>query len=178
MDVQNIIVKLSPVFEKHNVVFAYLFGSMAKNETSATSDIDIAIYLKNVTNEKFFDTLLSIHYDTCKALVTDKADIIILHYLYLLSDSCITLAELVIKYKKLRIPQAYHEAIDILGENNILDADFAYSFAKIDSFRNYLAHDFEHISPIIISNEILNKLNDVEKYLPRIEKSLGINFYK
>jgi len=100
-----------------------------------------------------------------------------LHYLYLLSDSCITLAELVIKYKKLRIPQTYYEAIDILGENNIINPVFAYSFAKIAGFRNYLAHDYEQISPIIICNEILNKLQDIENYLLQIEKSLGIDFY-
>ncbi|MCX8123855.1 MAG: DUF86 domain-containing protein [Spirochaetes bacterium] len=102
----------------------------------------------------------------------------LLHYLYLLSDSCITLAELVIKYKKLRIPQTYYEAIDILGENNIIDPVFAHSFAKIAGFRNYLAHDYEQINPFIICNEILNKLQDIESYLSQIENSLGISFYK
>lgn len=41
--------------------------------------------------------------------------------LYLLADSCIVLAELVIEYKNLRIPQSYSEAFDILGENKILE---------------------------------------------------------
>ncbi len=36
----------------------------------------------------------------------------LLHYLYLLSDSCIVLAELVIKYKNLRTPQSYSDAIE------------------------------------------------------------------
>lgn len=55
-----------------------------------------------------------------------------------------TLAELVIKHKKLRIPQLYHEAIDILGENRILEPAFAYKFARIAGFRNFLAHDYEN----------------------------------
>lgn len=41
----------------------------------------------------------------------------LLHYLYLLSDSCIVLAELVIKRKGLRIPQSYAESFDILGDS-------------------------------------------------------------
>ncbi|MEW6104436.1 MAG: HepT-like ribonuclease domain-containing protein [bacterium] len=51
--------------------------------------------------------------------------------LHLLADSCISLAELVIKYKKLKISQSYHETIDILGENGILKPTFAYKFARI-----------------------------------------------
>jgi len=102
----------------------------------------------------------------------------ILHYLYLVADSCISLAELIIKYKKLRIPQTYHEAIDILGEHNILKPDFAYSFAKIAGFRNYLAHDYEQIDVNIICNEILSKIQDIEEYLNQIENSLGIDYYK
>ena len=61
----------------------------------------------------------------------------LLHYLYLLSDSCIVLAELVIKHKGLRIPQSYAESFDILGESHILDAEFAYRFAQIAGFRNF-----------------------------------------
>ena len=40
----------------------------------------------------------------------------VLYYLYLIADSCISLAELVIRDKGLRTPQSYHEAIDILGK--------------------------------------------------------------
>ncbi|HOJ29052.1 MAG TPA: DUF86 domain-containing protein, partial [Spirochaetota bacterium] len=92
--------------------------------------------------------------------------------------SCISLAELVIKYKKLRVPQTYHEAIDILGENNILNPDFAYSFAKIAGFRNYLAHDYDQLDTAIICNEILKRTKDIEEYLVQIKNSLGIKYYK
>lgn len=68
----------------------------------------------------------------------------VLHYLYLMADSCISLAEMQIKEKELRPPpQFYHEAFDILGEAGVLDAAFAYSFANIAGFRNFFAHDYE-----------------------------------
>lgn len=93
----------------------------------------------------------------------------LLHYLYLLSDGCISLAEMVIKQKSLQNPQSYYEAIDILGENDILPREFAYDFAKIASFRNFLAHDYEKIDYLQICDSILNRLDDVECYLYYIE---------
>lgn len=96
----------------------------------------------------------------------------LLHYLYLLADSCISLAELIIKHKNLRIPQSYYEAIDILGENSILEPSFAYKFAKIAGFRNFLAHDYEKVDAEIICNEIMSMLDDVRLFTKQIEKSL------
>jgi uncharacterized protein YutE (UPF0331/DUF86 family) len=44
----------------------------------------------------------------------------LLHFLYLMADSCIALAEMMVKYKSLRPPQTYSETFDILGDNRIL----------------------------------------------------------
>ena len=94
----------------------------------------------------------------------------LLHYLYLLADSCVALAEMAIRFKGLRPPQSYHEAFDILGEANILDKDFACSFAQIAGFRNFLAHDYEIIDAKIICTEILNQLDDVDHFLCQINE--------
>ena len=99
----------------------------------------------------------------------------LLHYLYLLSDSCIVLAELVIKHKGLRIPQSYAESFDILGDNRVLDAEFAYRFARIASFRNFLAHDYEKIDAEVICGQILNSLDDVDHYLMQISVAMGFH---
>jgi len=99
----------------------------------------------------------------------------LLHYLYMLSDSCIVLAELVIKQRKLRVPQSYAEAIDILGENHILTADFAYSFAAIAGFRNFLAHDYEKIDKQVICDQVVNSLDDVDIFIQQICGALGLD---
>jgi uncharacterized protein YutE (UPF0331/DUF86 family) len=96
----------------------------------------------------------------------------LLHYLYLVSDGSISLAEMVIKYKSLSSPQSYYDAIDILGEKGILPREFAYKFAKIASFRNFLAHDYEKIDYLVICEEALLKLDEVREFLVHIEKSL------
>lgn len=96
----------------------------------------------------------------------------LLHYLYLLADSCIVLAELIIKHRKLRPPQSYAEAFDILGENEILEAGFAYRFAAIAGFRNFLAHDYEKISGDFVCGNILASLDDVDEFLQQVERHL------
>lgn len=96
----------------------------------------------------------------------------LLHYLYLVSDGSISLAEMVIKYKGFSNPQSYYEAIDILGENKILPREFAYNFAKIASFRNFLAHDYEKIDYLVICEDILAKLSEIKEYLLYVKRAI------
>jgi uncharacterized protein YutE (UPF0331/DUF86 family) len=98
----------------------------------------------------------------------------LLHYLYLLYDSCIVLAELVIKHRGLRVSQSYAEAFDILGESNILDKQFSYSFARIAGFRNFLAHDYEKVDGSFVCRQILAKLNDVDSFVDQIRNALNL----
>ena len=88
-----------------------------------------------------------------------------------MADTCITLAEQAIRLKKLRPAQSYHEAFDILGEAGVLDSEFAYTFAAIAGFRNFLAHDYQKIEAQVICDEVLAKLDDVEEYLRQIEQT-------
>jgi len=98
----------------------------------------------------------------------------LLHHLYLVSDGCIVLAESVIKARGLRAAQSYAEAFDILGENNVLERAFAYDFARIASFRNFLAHDYEKIDPLFICRQILAKLDDIDSFIQQVNAALGL----
>ena len=98
----------------------------------------------------------------------------LLHYLYLSADSSIALAEMVIKFKELQKSNSYYESIDLLGEHGIIPANFAYEFAKIASFRNFLAHHYERIDYLEICENTLNKLEDIRLYISYIKKSLDI----
>lgn len=92
----------------------------------------------------------------------------LLHYLYLMADSCISLGEMVVKAQDLRKPQSYHDTIDILGESGILEPEFAYEFAGIAGFRNFLAHDYDKIDKEIICNSLKKYLRDVDRFLEQI----------
>ena len=123
--------------------------------------------------ERYLEILEDFKVDCKKRYEEDvKFEGALLHYLYLLSDSCISLAEMFIKYKSFRTTQSYFDSIIILGEKKILPRKFAYEFANIASFRNFLAHDYEDIDYIYICEEILNKLEDIEKYLTFIKKAI------
>jgi uncharacterized protein YutE (UPF0331/DUF86 family) len=93
-----------------------------------------------------------------------------------MSDSCIVVAQKVLKYKNIDMAQSYYEAIDLLGEKDILPKEFAYEFAyefaKIAGLRNFLAHDYEEVDYLIICDEVLKKLEDVKKFLEYIKKAL------
>jgi uncharacterized protein YutE (UPF0331/DUF86 family) len=98
----------------------------------------------------------------------------LLHYLYLLSDSCIVLAEMVIKNRGLRVSQSYAENFDILGESDVLDKKFAYEFARIAGFRNFLSHDYENVDGAFVCGQILARLDDVDSFIDQVKKSLEI----
>lgn len=96
----------------------------------------------------------------------------VLYYLYTMADSCVALAEMIIKLKDLPKPQSYSEAIDILGEHQILPPEFAYEFARIAGLRNLLAHDYEKVSYEDICQLLMKKLDEVKQYLAFIAKKL------
>ena len=123
--------------------------------------------------EKYLDILEEFKVDCKKRFSEDvKFEGALLHYLYIVSDSCISLAEMVIKYKSFRTTQNYFDSISILGEKKILPREFAYDFAQIASFRNFLAHDYEDVDYIYICEQVLDKLEDIKQYLDYIKKAI------
>jgi len=96
----------------------------------------------------------------------------VLYYLYMMADSCVALAEMMIKIKNLPSPQSYSEAIDRLGEHQILPGEFAYDFAEIAGFRNFLAHDYEKIDYDQICELMMKKLPDVRQYVGYVRSAV------
>lgn len=131
------------------------------------------IEAKIVTIEEILEILYELKQDCDEKFLTDKIyQGALLHYLYLVSDSSIALAEMVIKYKGLKRSNSYYESIDLLGEYNVIPAEFAYEFAKIASFRNFLAHHYERIDYKEICHKALKKLSDITKYIAYVKASL------
>jgi uncharacterized protein YutE (UPF0331/DUF86 family) len=125
--------------------------------------------------EEILEILETLKSDCQKKFLTDKIyQGALLHYLYLAADSSIALAEMVIKHKNLKRSNSYYESIDLLGESGIIPADFAYDFAKIASFRNFLAHHYERIDYKEICENTLAKLDDIRKYLAFIKENLEL----
>lgn len=125
--------------------------------------------------EEYVAFLKEIIPDCHKKIKTDKLyQGAVLHYLYLVADCSVTLAEMVIKYKQFQTPESYVDAIDILGEKKIIPSEFAYNFAKIASFRNFLAHDYDKINFESICEFAQNNLDEVLEYTQYIRAALKI----
>ena len=58
-----------------NVIFAYLFGGLLKDRQSPLSDVDIAVYIKNIKNLDYLDLFDK----TTNVLSTDEVDIVVLN---------------------------------------------------------------------------------------------------
>lgn len=68
------------LFKAYPIKFAYLFGSYARNDVGPMSDIDIALYLDDETDEhKRFDIRLELIGEVGRLLKTEKLDLIILN---------------------------------------------------------------------------------------------------
>jgi uncharacterized protein YutE (UPF0331/DUF86 family) len=98
----------------------------------------------------------------------------LLYHLYLAADTCVTLAEMVIKERNLRPPQSYTEAIDILGEQGIIEQAFAHQFARIAGLRNILAHDYEKLDHHLVCQHVLKFNPEIKTFIAQIEHSLNL----
>ena len=72
---------LSGVFDRYRgrVLFAYVFGSAAVEETTPMSDLDIAVFLSEGTREFYSDTRLSLYADLCRVLKRNDVDLLVLN---------------------------------------------------------------------------------------------------
>ena len=104
-----------------NVLFAYLFGSYANGSQNDKSDVDIALFLDNVS----LDEQLQINYELSKLLKKD-VDLVILNSvknIYLLED--ILLHSKVIKDDQNRFDfelKKQHEILDFKAFRKVMDA--------------------------------------------------------
>ncbi len=72
---------LKNILEKHSetVLFAYLFGSCARNDETERSDIDIAVFLKDRNAENAFDIKMALYLDFSRTLKKNDIDILVMN---------------------------------------------------------------------------------------------------
>jgi len=61
--------------KESNIVFAYLFGSLAKGKKNPLSDVDLGIYVKNIKRLDY----LSLFNKISQMLNTDEIDLVVLN---------------------------------------------------------------------------------------------------
>ncbi len=77
MNNQDLAEKLKPIFERHGVVLAYLFGSQARGTVGPLSDVDIAVVFdQSLSRDEYFDRELKLSGDISRALDTAHVDVV------------------------------------------------------------------------------------------------------
>ena len=129
---------------------------------------------KKIQKIRYYVSLLEEYKSDCKErfLQDPMYEGALLHYLYLVTDGCVALSQMLLKYKGKDLSQSYYGSIDNLGEYGLIPKEFSYKFATIASFRNFLAHDYEKIDYLVICEDVLKRLDEVKTYLKYIEKQL------
>ena len=93
-DIYKRIDLLSDLFLKDsNIIFAYLFGGLARDKRKPLSDVDLGIYVKNSKRLNF----LSLFRKISQILGTDEIDLVVLN------SAPISLAGRILKNKKILI---------------------------------------------------------------------------
>ena len=80
MDPEQLKNELTHIFANYQgeIVAAYLFGSMAKGESSPSSDIDIAILMSNAEKSNGAALKFRLYPDLCRKLKRNDIDLVLL----------------------------------------------------------------------------------------------------
>jgi len=88
-------------------------------------------------------------------------------------EAVVDLAFLVIKEKKLRIPEDDSETFDILAEERIINEALAKKLKEAKGMRNIIAHEYGKIDNEVVFHAITEEVeNDLTEFLEKIKKFL------
>ena len=125
--------------------------------------------------KEYVNSLKKLKGVTAKDLVEDedkrlKAE----RLLQLAIEACVDIAELIIVDQRLRAPIDAAQAIEILGDEMIIDSYFAKGFAKAVGFRNILVHDYIDINYEEVADKINKRLGDFDRFAQEVAKFLTL----
>ena len=87
-------------------------------------------------------------------------------------EAVIDIANLLNSEYRFRPAQDAKESILILGEEGVLNSEFAEEFSGIAGFRNILVHDYLDIDYKKVADDLNNHLEDFEKFAKAVAKYL------
>lgn len=93
-------------------------------------------------------------------------------YLQLAAQVCIDIADLIISDQRLPTPTTLKETIQILGDQNIINSQFAKEFSAVAGFRNILVHDYVKIDYEQVADKINNRLGDFDRFAKEVAQFL------
>lgn len=86
-------------------------------------------------------------------------------------EACVDLASLIIRYKKIQIPEDDEKAFYVLSHNNVITANLANKLKEAKGMRNIIAHEYGKVDDELVFNAVKEELiPDVQEFIKIIEK--------
>ena len=92
-------------------------------------------------------------------------------YVEKIIEAVTDLAFLIIKQKKLAIPEDEFDAFGILSDKGVIDSNLANKLKDAKGMRNIIAHQYNKVNDEIVFNSITAELEkDVKSFINKIKK--------
>jgi len=101
----------------------------------------------------------------------DKRNMV-LHALFISTQSAIDIATYIIAEKGLRKPSTYRETFEILEEQRIIPEDLANDLSDLAGFRNVLVHIYWELDMDVIHGILLNDLRVLMEFKKIVKELL------
>ncbi len=97
------------------------------------------------------------------------------HYLEKIAEACIDLTFLVIKLKKLGVPESDECSFEILFKNSIISENLKGQLIDLKGMRNVISHEYGEVDDEKVYYSLTEELNrDVNEFLQAIKLYLEI----
>jgi len=122
--------------------------------------------------EKYLEELISITPEGFREYSEDfRAKAACERFFEKIVEAAVDLAFLVIKSKKLDIPEGDKETFDILAKKGIITKDLAANLKDAKSMRNILAHEYGNVNDKLVFHSLTAELEkDINEFLEEIMK--------
>ena len=108
--------------------------------------------------------------DYLKNLVTKAA---CERYFEKIVEALVDLSFMVIKHKKLKIPDDDNGVFKLLAQEEIISENLAFKLRKAKGMRNIIAHEYSEIEDKLVFQAVSSKIqSDAEEFLNEIKKAL------
>lgn len=134
--------KIGDLANRYQLDLILMFGSRVIDNVHPESDMDIALYGRQILSE------------------TEKIQLIV--------DEIIDINNHFIRYAQLRVPEDFQSAFLILAENKILPEGFARRMAPVVGLRNRLVPRYEKVDVEILLDTIRKSKDDFKQYVKHI----------
>jgi len=88
-------------------------------------------------------------------------------------EASIDLANIVIRAKKLGIPQSSRDSFKILNANNVIDESLTKNLQNMVSLRNIAVHDYQELNLDIVQYVVEQRLNDFDLFIASVKAALN-----